>query len=365
MSRIAVAMSGGVDSCTAAALLLEAGHEIVGVTLRLWAGGDATQAPGRCCSPADIADARAVAAHLGFPHFVFDHGREFEQEIVQPFVAEYLAGRTPSPCVRCNRLVKFNLLWRLARSLGADRLATGHYARIETDGDEVVVRRAADTSKDQSYFLFDVPREQLRGVLFPLGGLSKQQVRAIARRHGLPVADKPDSYELCFIPDGDKDAFVRRHAAATPAPGAILDAAGRELARHDGVYRFTVGQRRGLGIAASQPLYVLRVDAAAAAVTVGPEELLYADGLLAERCNWLTAAPPTAPFRAAARIRHRHRDAPVRVVPRGDGSVVVRFDEPQRAVAPGQGVALYRDDRLLGGGWISRCLPAARSAAAR
>lgn len=354
MARIAVAMSGGVDSSVAAGLLHRQGHEVVGITLQLWdySAVNLAAGAGRCCSPADIRDARAVAARLGFPHYVFDHGADFRREIVEPFLDGWSAGATPSPCIACNRRIKFDALWDLARALGAERLATGHYARIESDSEVPRIRKGLDRDKDQSYFLFDVPTDRLRGVHFPLGDLNKEEVRTLARELDLGVADKPESYELCFIPDGDKDAFVERERGdAASRPGPIRDTAGRTLGEHAGTHRFTVGQRRGLGLSDSRRLYVIGIDGHSGTVTVGPESELRADRLVAGDCNWLLAPRPEGPLRARARIRHRHREAWATIEPTA-GDALVRFDEPQRAIAPGQGVAFYDEDLLLGGGWI-------------
>lgn len=351
-------MSGGVDSSVAAGLLHEQGHDVVGVTLQLWdyTAHNVAAGTGRCCSPADIRDARRVAEQLGFPHYVFDHGAEFRRQIVEPFLDAWADGRTPSPCITCNRRIKFDALWRLARGLGAERLATGHYARIADGGPVPWLRKGCDPDKDQSYFLFDVRRERLAGVLFPLGELTKGRVRAHARRLGIEVADKPESHELCFIPDGDKDAFLERErGAAASRAGTVRHLDGRVLAEHRGTHRFTVGQRRGLGVGGGDRLYVVDIDGDAGTVTVAAEEALYAAELRAIRCNWLTAEPPSEPLRVAARIRHRHREAAATVSPRSPAEARVVFDEPQRAIAPGQGVAFYRGDRLLGGGWIEAC----------
>jgi tRNA-specific 2-thiouridylase len=356
MARVAVAMSGGVDSSTAAALLREQGHEVVGLTLQLWdySAENLASGRGRCCSPADVADARVVSDRLDMPHYVFDHSASFEQHIVAPFVDAYLAGTTPSPCIRCNRLVKFDMLWKLARGLGADYLATGHYARLEQGNDRPRLHKGCDEDKDQSYFLFDVPAERLRDVLFPLGGLTKDAVRDAARRLDVPVADKPESYELCFIPDGDKDRFVSSRAGAADRGGPIRHLDGSLLGYHGGLHRFTIGQRRGLGVAHTEPLFVVELEPDSDTVVVGPESALGADSLVAERCNWVSIAPPEGPLRAAARIRHRHREVPALITPRGEGRVRVQLDAPQRAIAPGQGVAFYDGDVLLGGGWIAR-----------
>ena len=357
MGRVAVAMSGGVDSSTAAAILHQEGHEVVGLTLQLWDYGEINNERrlGRCCSPTDIADARAVAAHLDFPHYVFDHTKAFQAEIVEPFLDAYTAGDTPSPCIRCNRKVKFGLLRRLAHSLGADLLATGHYARLSEESGRPVLRKGIDPDKDQSYFLFDVPAEQLRNVCFPIGEYSKHEVRDAARRLDLPVADKAESYELCFIPDGDKNAFVERHRTEHSKRSiAIRDIDGHSLGQATGLHRFTIGQRRGLGIASNDRLYVLDIDADAASVTVGPRQELASTTLLAERCNWLAIDAPNSPMQISARIRHRHREAQAIITPIHRDQYQVEFSVPQIAVTPGQGIAFYDGNLLLGGGWITR-----------
>jgi len=351
-------MSGGVDSSVAAALLIDAGHDVVGVTLQLWDYGDLNEAAGhgRCCSPADVADARDVAARLGIRHYVFDHGERFRSDIVEPFVEAYRSGLTPSPCITCNRKVKFDLLWETSRALGADQLATGHYVRLEHSGGRPYLRKGRDSGKDQSYFLFDVPAAAFEGVRFPLGDLTKSEAREIASSHGLPVADKADSYELCFIPDGDKNAFVDSWPGESRA-GEIVDIDGRSLGSHDGLHRFTVGQRRGIGVAGGtaapgERRYVIDIGAEDGTVVVGSDTDLASAGLLARDCNWLAIAEPTSPMRAAARIRHRHDEVPATLSPLPGGRVRVDFDVDQRAVAPGQGVAFYDGDLLLGGGWI-------------
>jgi len=376
--RIAVAMSGGVDSSTAAALLVEAGHDVVGITLQLWdyTGINLAAGKGRCCSPVDVADARTVAAHLGIPHYVFDHTRQFRQQIIEPFLDEYTRGRTPSPCISCNRHVKFDYLWRIAAALGASSLATGHYAQIEPvpsdsrtprEGHSAArpqVRQGQDIDKDQSYFLFDVPAALLARASFPLGRLDKFEVRQEAARLGLPVADKPESYELCFIPDGDKDAFVageRPESALEPVTVARQD--GEPLGTTEGIHRFTVGQRRGIGVVANQRLYVLDVTGGDSnTVTVGAEEDLYANHLTAAGCNWLAIDAPVGPLRVQAQIRHRHTHADATIRPLANGDFAVEFDVAQRAIAPGQGVAFYSDGLLLGGGWIAAAASAAPTA---
>jgi tRNA-specific 2-thiouridylase len=357
MARVAIAMSGGVDSSAAAALLREQGHDLVGLTLQLWdyTAENLASGRGRCCSPADIADARLVADRLQMPHYTFDHSAGFESHVVEPFVEGYLAGTTPSPCISCNRLIKFDLLWRLARGLDAQYLATGHYARVENDAARPRLRKARDEGKDQSYFLFDVPAERFVNVIFPLGDMAKDDVREAARRLELPVADKPESFELCFIPDGDKNRFVEeRLSAPGERGGAIRHVDGRLLGYHSGLHRFTVGQRRGIGLISREPLFVVEMQSETSTLVVGPAAALGASHLIAGRCNWVSIDPPASPIRAAARIRHRHQEVPALVTPIDRGRVRVDFDAPQRAVAPGQGVVFYDGDVLLGGGWIER-----------
>ena len=355
MARVAVAMSGGVDSSTAAALLREDGHEVVGLTLQLWdyTAENVAAGRGRCCSPADIADARIVSDRLDMPHYVFDHSASFESHIIAPFVEGYMAGTTPSPCISCNRNVKFDILWKLARGLDAEFLATGHYARLGNGAARPQLRKGHDHDKDQSYFLFDVPASSFEGVIFPLGNLAKDDVRAAARRLDVPVADKPESYELCFIPDGDKDRFVEgRLTTAGHGGGPVRHRDGKLLGHHGGLHRFTVGQRRGLGLTSTEPLFVVALEPETDTVIVGPKEALAAGRLEAGRCNWVSIDPPSEPRRAAARIRHRHQEVGALITPLGDDRVRVDFDDAQTAVAPGQGVAFYDGDLLLGGGWI-------------
>ncbi len=349
-----VALSGGVDSATAAALLVEAGERVVGVSMRLYdARGTSASAGGRCCGPRDLEDARRVAAHLGIPFYVADYEEEFRRSVIDGFVAEYAAGRTPNPCARCNQHVKFTPLLRRARALGADALATGHYARIVDGADGPQIARARDDGKDQSYFLFAMPRASLGFVRFPLGDLTKDQVRAHARRLALPVADKAESQEICFVPDGDHAGFV---ALRVPArPGAILDGEGRVLGRHDGVHRFTVGQRRGLGSLppapgeAPAPRYVVALDAGAGTVTVGDERALLRADLQVAECVWWERPRP---LRAQVQIRHRHPPRPARIEPIDETTARVTFDAPERAVAPGQAAVFYDGDRVVGGGFI-------------
>ena len=348
--RVVAAMSGGVDSAVAAARCVAAGHEVIGISLRLLRGTE-----GHCCSLDDFHDARAVADRLGVPHYVFDMTEPFERHVIRPFVAEYLAGRTPNPCARCNEHVKFGLLWQRARELGASRLATGHYARIGVDPATGApsLRTARDLAKDQTYFLFMLGRGQLERTLFPIGELTKVEVRAEAAALGLPVAGKAESMEVCFVADGDTAGFVERHAPpAALREGAIVDDAGRELGRHGGVHRFTVGQRRGLGLGGGARRYVTGLDAATGTVRVAAGEGPGARGLVARGVSWAAGVPLAAGASLAVRIRHRHPPLPARLTAvRGD-EVQVDFTDRGSVVTPGQAAVFYQGDFVLGGGWI-------------
>jgi tRNA-specific 2-thiouridylase len=363
--RIVVAMSGGVDSSTAAALLCEQGAEVIGVTLKLYdASGTSASIGGRCCTPRDIDDARAAAARLGFAHYVLDESEAFSRAVIDDFVSAHAQGFTPNPCVRCNERLKFGPLVRFARAVGAEALATGHYARLDStgadiDGDaagaSIRLRRAVDRDKDQAYFLFAVDPALLPFVRFPLGDLTKAEVRGHARRLQLPNWDKPDSQQICFIPDGDHKAFVQRHGGAGPA-GEIVDESGRVLGEHAGTHQFTVGQRKGVpAVGGAAPRFVLRVDAGSGRVHVGPRSLLGRRDIQVSDTRWLQPRHRLAPpFRCEVQIRHHSRSHPATVALPGAGDEAhVTLDAPAEAVAPGQAAVFYRDDEVLGGGWIS------------
>ena len=353
--RIVVAMSGGVDSSVAAALLTDAGHEVVGLSMQLYDQREGDAQFGSCCTIDDLIDARRAAAALGIPHYVVNYERAFNTHVVRNFVDEYVAGRTPIPCVHCNADLKFSHLLDRAGALGTEALATGHYAQIDrepTTG-RYRLRRAIDRNKDQSYFLFSLSQAQLARAAFPVGALGKTQVRSYARRRGLDVADKPDSQELCFISSGNHATFVENNAATPPRAGNIQDSAGRILGQHEGVHRFTVGQRKGLGVASGRRIYVTAVDATTRTVTVGTRNDLERTELTASSVNWIAGEPPSTPRRITAQIRHRHPEAPATVSALANGRAIVHFDKAQLAVTPGQAVVFYDGDVILGGGWIN------------
>ncbi len=363
---IAVAMSGGVDSSTVAAMLRAEGHQVIGLTMQLWnqrrlAGhhGMPETVTGRCCSLDDVYDARRVAETLGIPYYVVNQERRFEDEVVRPFISEYLSGRTPIPCSLCNNHLKFDQLLITARQIGAEQLATGHYARVEFDSarQRWLLRRPADLSKDQTYFLFGLTQEQLSRTLFPLGNLRKSEVRELARQHGLALAQKPDSQEICFVPKGDYkqfiDAYLAEQDESLPdTSGELVTTSGEVIGAHPGIHNFTVGQRKGLGVATGSALYVLRINGDKHQVVVGSGEELYSKTLRARKLNWIAVDGLRSPMRVTVKIRNRHEPAPALIEKVGNDEVLASFDEPQRAVTPGQAAVFYDGDIVVGGGWI-------------
>src|SRR5580658_6389105 len=363
---IAVAMSGGVDSSAVAAMLRAEGHNVIGLTMQLWnqrrlAGheGMPEQVTGRCCSLDDVYDARRVAEHIGIPYYVVNHEERFERDVVRPFVAEYLSGRTPIPCSLCNNHLKFDQLLVVARQIGADCVATGHYARVEYDDtcERWLLKRPTDRSKDQTYFLFGLTQGQLSRTLFPLGGMTKPEVRELAHKQGLALAEKPDSQEICFVPGGDYkrfiDAYLAENGEALPdTAGELVTTSGEVIGGHSGIHNFTVGQRKGLGVATGSPLYVIQINGADKQVVVGSDDNLYSRTLRAGRVNFISVRDVEAPIRVSVKIRHRHEPAAAIVESIGTGEVLVTFAEPQRAITPGQAAVFYDGDIVVGGGWI-------------
>jgi len=364
---IAVAMSGGVDSSTVAAMLRAEGHQVIGLTMQLWnqrrlAGhpGMPETVQGRCCSLDDVYDARRVAETLGIPYYVVNHEDRFERDVVRPFVDEYLSGRTPIPCSLCNNHLKFDQLLIVAQQIGADMIATGHYARVAFDEEHErwLLKRAADIAKDQSYFLFGLTQEQLSRTLFPLGGMTKPHVRELARQHGLALAEKPDSQEICFVPGGDYkkflDAYLAEQGESLPdTAGELVTTDGEVIGEHEGIHNFTVGQRKGLGVATGTPLYVIQIKGDARQVVVGNQDELYSKTLRVRRRNLISIDELREPMRVTVKIRHRHEPAPATIEATSDGEILATFDEPQRAVTPGQAAVFYDSDLVIGGGWIA------------
>ena len=362
---VAVAMSGGVDSSTVAAVLLQHKRPVVGLTMQLWNQRRLPELQGdgpaqhRCCSLDDVYDAKRVAQHLNFPHYVVNFEEQFEKRVVRPFVDQYLAGRTPVACTNCNTDVKFEPLLRMARQIGAERLATGHYARIRKDSinGRCQLLRARDDSKDQSYFLWGLTQEQLSRSEFPLGELTKEEVRDVARQVNLPVAEKPESMELCFVPNGNYVQFIHAYAREDGRPimdkeGDIVTEDGTVLGRHSGIHNYTIGQRKGLGFSTGKPIYVLSIDTEKNRVIVGEDDALRATTLEIENVNWVSIAEPLAPLRAQVKIRHKHEPADATVEALPGLRARITFDSPQRAITPGQGAVAYDGDVVLGGGWI-------------
>ena len=365
-NTIAVAMSGGVDSSTVAAMLRAEGRNVIGLTMQLWnqrrlAGrqGMPEAVTGRCCSLDDVYDARRVAETIGIPYYVVNHEQRFERDVVRPFVEEYLSGRTPIPCSLCNNHLKFDQLLTVAQQIGADAVATGHYARVEFDRERGrwLLKRPTDRSKDQTYFLFGLTQEQLSRTLFPLGEMTKPEVRELARRHGLALAEKPDSQEICFVPGGDYkrflDAYLAEQGDALPdTSGELVTTDGRVLGEHSGIHNFTVGQRKGLGVATGSPLYVIQIKGDSRQVIVGNDENLYSKTLIARRTNLIAFDELQERMRVSVKIRHRHEPAAAVLEKTAADEILVTFDEPQRAITPGQAAVFYEQDVVVGGGWI-------------
>src|SRR5882757_615787 len=372
---IAVAMSGGVDSSAVAAMLRKEGHSIVGLTMQLWnqrrlAGhaGMPESVQGRCCSIDDVYDARRVAETIGIPYYVVNHEARFERDVVKPFVSEYLAGRTPIPCSLCNNFLKFDEFLVMARQIGAEKIATGHYARVSyaEDAGRWLLQRPVDRAKDQTYFLFGLTQEQLSRTLFPLGGMTKAEVREVARQHGLASAEKPESQEICFVPGGDYkrfiEAYLEEQGEALPdSSGELVTTTGETIGEHSGIHNFTVGQRKGLGVATGSPLYVIQIkpagdssnDLAANQVVLGPDDLLYSKTLHARHLNWISMESLAEPMRVSVKIRHRHEPATAWIENTGGDEVTATFDQPQRAITPGQAAVFYDGEVVVGGGWIA------------
>jgi tRNA-specific 2-thiouridylase len=353
-TRVVIGMSGGVDSSAAAALLLEQGYDVVGITLKLWPQDCVSRAEDKCCGPQAVSDARGVCHKLGIPYYLIDEADAFQKQVIAYFAAEYKAGRTPNPCVMCNEKLKFGALLDRARQLGGDFIATGHFARLEKspDGQRTLLKKGRDARKDQSYFLFSLRQDQLARAMFPLGEKSKQDTREVARHCNLKTADKEESMEICFVPDNDYGKFLSAAKLFQPHRGEIVNAQGAVLGHHDGIELFTVGQRKGLGISSPKPLYVIELDAAQNRVIVGDDSALDRDEFHVQRCNWIPFDSPPQEMQVTAKIRYNHPGTPATIRPTADGGATVKLNVPQRAITPGQACVFYDEDLVIGGGWI-------------
>jgi tRNA-specific 2-thiouridylase len=352
--RVVVGLSGGVDSSAAAALLLEQGYDVIGITLKLWPQDCVSRAEDKCCGPQAVMDARSVSHKLGIPYYLIDEAEDFQKQVIHYFAEEYKAGRTPNPCVMCNEKLKFGTLINRARQLGAEYIATGHFARIENRDGRYLLKRGRDPRKDQSYFLFSLKQEQLARAIFPLGELTKNDTREIARESQLKTAEKEESMEICFVPDKDYGRFLQQAKLVQKHQGEIVDLQGRVLGHHDGIEFYTIGQRKGLGISSPRPLYVIELDAASNRVVVGDDSDLERDEFKVERCNWIPFDSAPEIIEVSAKIRYNHTGAEATVTPAADGSATVKLHAPQRAITPGQACVFYDGDLVVGGGWISR-----------
>jgi tRNA-specific 2-thiouridylase len=351
MSRVVVGMSGGVDSSVAAAILKDQGYQVIGVTMQVWPSDESTSIGG-CCGINEIADAQRVAQQLEIPHYVMNFRDVFARKVIAEFCREYSRGRTPNPCIRCNQYIKFGTLLDQARGLEADFVATGHYARVEKASGRYILKKGIDSAKDQSYVLYTMTQDQLEHTLMPLGPLTKKRVRQIARDLELPVAEKSESQEICFIPDNDYSKFVEEYMPQVSKAGPVMDRKGNVLGEHSGIAHYTVGQRRGLGIPAKAPFYVIAIDLKRNAVIVGSKDEIYSDALVATDLNWIASEKPEQPVAVEAKIRYLHKGAKASVIPLSDGRVRVEFEQPQMAITPGQAVVFYQGEMVVGGGTI-------------